>query len=170
MFDKKKTSTPEDLLFDQLHDLLSMETQLVEALPRLAPLCTDEALRKLVVSHAVETEQHREIVMQILRANGIEIKKDKCKAIAGLIEGGETHLKGVDAPETRDLMMIAHCLRVEHYEIAAYEITSRLGEQLGFNAESRKLADTLAQETETAESLLAMEPRLFAIAQSPPQR
>jgi len=161
----KTTATPHDLFFDQLHDLLSMETQLAEAIPRLVPLCHDDALRELIVGHVRETGEHRAAVVQILQGNGIEIKEDKCKAIAGLIEGGEKHLKGVDVPETRDLMMIAHCLRVEHYEIAAYEITRRLGTQLGFNGDAKLLEAILIQEQEMATRLLTLEPGLFEIAQ-----
>lgn len=163
-----KTDSLRDLFFDQLHDILSMESQLVSAMPRLVPLCHDRDLRELVSEHAAETVQHRAAVIQILEDNGVDIEDDECKAMAGLIEGGEEHLNQVDEPHTRDMMMIAHCLRIEHYEIAAYEITIRLGEWLGMHADVEKLQGTLHQERAAARSLDEMESHLLEATNSRP--
>lgn len=160
-----KTETPHDLFFDQLLDLLSMEGQLAEAIPRLPELCHDAQLTEMLEAHAIETALHRAVVLQILEDHGVPTEMDECKAIAGLIDGGEKHLQAVEHPLTRDLMMIAHCLRVQHYQIAAYEITSRLADCLLLPQEAGLLQSALRYESAFAADLLALQPRLFETAQ-----
>lgn len=153
--------TPHDLFIDQLRDLCSMETQLTAALPELVLLSGHPALRELLIRHAEETDFQLSAIREILARHGNEAGEDTCKAMRGLIEGGEAHLKKVEHEPTRDLMMIAHCLRVEHYEIAAYQITQRLAQHLGLDSDVRILETLLDQETYTAAQLLALEPMIF---------
>ena len=160
-----QTETLRDLFADQLHDLHSMESQLTEAMPRLMKFCHDDELKQAIANHAYETARHRAIILQIVENLGIPIEDDPSKAIAGLVEGGEEHLEEVREPHVRDMMMVAHCLRIEHYEIAAYEITSRLGERLGLEGEARRLRDNLGDERATAKILTGLESRLQEVAQ-----
>ena len=161
----KKTRTPLDLFHDQLRDLYSMEKQLSESLPRLATWINHPWLREAVFHHAEETTQQRLIIDGIFQKHQLEPSHDQCKAVAGLIEGGDAHLKSVDDPHTRDLMMIAHCLRIEHYEIAAYTITARLAEHLKLGEEHELLTSILKEETRTSEMILQLEPEIFGMAQ-----
>lgn len=159
------TATPFDLYFDQLNDLFSVEDQLEASLPELASLVMDRLLFSTIKDHARQTREQRSVIAAIFERHGRLPVDDECKAMAGLIEGGTSHLKAVENRATRDLMMIAHCLRVEHYETAAYEITGRLAHRLGFDRDAKELAEIRMEEEATAASLLAMEPRLFHIAQ-----
>lgn len=156
-----KTKTPIDLYFDQLLDLLSVEEQLQESFVQLPSLCEDAQLRQLVEEHGSQTSRHHVEIKKLLKNHAVEIGRDVCKAMEGLIEGGEAHLRGVDEHATRDLMMVAHCLRVEHYETAAYEITRRLAERLGLQEDADLLGEILTEEQDAANLLLSMEPRLF---------
>lgn len=96
-----------------------------------------------------------------LERHGETSGDDKCKAMAGLIEGGTAHLEGVRSPGTRDLMMIAHCIRIEHYEIAAHEFTTLLAERIELLSESVMLGELLAEEMGMADALMLLEPDLF---------
>ncbi len=159
-----KTESPQDLFFDQVQDLYSVETQLVAALPHLLPLTSLPELRDLLVRHAGQTERQRQMVIKIFQDNGVEIGNDSCKAMKGLIDGGYAHLEEVTEPKTRDLMMIAHCLRIEYYEIAAYSITARLAASLNMTGEAGILHEILSEEEKAAEHLLALEPLIFDLA------
>lgn len=156
-----KTVTPKDLFFDQLRDLHSVETQLVASFPTLVPRVSFPALASIIVRHAEETERQAEIIESIFAAHNLEIGDDECKAIKGLIKGGDAHLDAVDVPTTRDLMMIAHCSRIEHYEIAAYEITLRLAQQLGLYSEAGLLGAILSEEKAALVKLEEIQPALF---------
>ncbi len=156
--------TPLDLFFDQLRDIHSMESQLCDSLPELAALSSDGGLRDAIAAHSHETDRQLEFILEIFERHRVPVGKDKCKAIAGLIAGGDSHLESAKNPHTRDLMMVAHCLRIEHYEIAAYEITSRLADRLGLELEANLLNELMAQEMEMARWLTEFEPYLFQSA------
>lgn len=158
--------TPFELFFDQLRDLYSMELQLCESMPHLVSLCTNEGLRDLIVSHANQNCNQIEEITAIFERHGESPGDGICKAIAGLIEGGSTHLEGVRSPHTRDLMMIGHCLRIEAYERAAYEFTTVLSGRLGLMREPLVLSELLAQEKDMTTALILMEPILFEVGNS----
>jgi ferritin-like metal-binding protein YciE len=159
-------NTPLELFFDQMRDIHSMELQLCDSLPHLASLCTDGNLKDLISKHAHHTCSQIEVIAAIFARHGESPGEDKSKAIAGLIEGGTAHLEAVESPHTRDLMMVAHCLRVEYYEMASYEITILLSGQLGLLREPTILSELVAEEKEMANALMEIEPNLFEIANS----
>lgn len=154
--------TPLELFFDQLRDLYSMEIQLCESMPDLVTLCTNEALRDLVLTHAHQNRQHIDRVSAMFEWHDKSPGDDNCRAMAGLIEGGTAHLEAVRCPNIRDLMMIAHCLRIEYYEMAAYEFTALISGRLGLMRESGIIDELLADEKAMAAALLLLEPDLFA--------
>ena len=148
------TNSPFELFFDQLRDLHSMEIQLRESMPHLVSLCTNEDLRALIVAHAHQNCNQIAEIAAIFERHGKSPGNDKCKAMAGLIEGGAEHLEEVRSPTTRDLMMIAHCLRIECYEMAAYEFTTLLSGRLGLKRDPEILCELLAEEKEMAAALM----------------
>ncbi|MES2466403.1 MAG: DUF892 family protein [Verrucomicrobiota bacterium] len=159
-----KIVTPENLLFDQLQDLHSVESQLLDSLPTLVPRISFAPLVVHMNHHLGETRHHWEVVTRILRENGFEPGKDRCLAMEGLIKGGDAHLDEVDVPAIRDLMVVAHCLRIEHYEIAAYSITAVLARKMQFFEEAEELEAILAQEQTASSKLQSMEDEIFRIA------
>lgn len=159
-----KTETPHDLFFDQLQDLFSVESQLKTSLPTLARRAENAELASFLTAHLVETEKHLDTVSHILRFHGHEPGVDTCKAMEGLIAGGDAHLDRVEVASTRDLMIIAHCLRIEHYEMAAYNITSTLAQQLGLIEEAVVLKNILQQERRAGDDLARLQPVLFDFA------
>ncbi len=161
---KTPTNTPLDLFFAQLRDLYSIEVQLCESMPHLVSLCTNEELRDLLSAHAHQNCNQIAEIAGIFERQGEPTGNEKCKAMAGLIEGGTAHLEAVKSPHTRDLMMISHCLRIEYYEMAAYESATLLSGRLGLMREPEILSELLAEEKDMAAALLQLEPDLFNIA------
>ncbi len=157
-------NTPFELLFDQLRDLYSMEVQLCESMPSLVSLCTNDELRELNSRHARQNSKQIAEIAAIFERHGESPGEDKCMAMAGLIEGGTAHLESVYSPQTRDLMMIAHCLRIEFYEMASYEFTTHLSGRLGLRREAVSLSELLEEEKEMAAALMRLEPDLFETA------
>lgn len=159
-------NTPFDLLFDQLRDIHSMEVQIAKSMPYLLALCTDDKLRDLLASHADQNRIQITEISAIFERHSKSPGDETCMAMAGLIDGGTTHLEKVESPQTRDLMMIAHCLRIEHYELAAYEIAAVLAGRLGLMREPAILSELLTEEYAMATALMALEPALFEAAYS----
>ncbi|MCH8539770.1 MAG: DUF892 family protein [Opitutales bacterium] len=149
-------TTPRDLFFDQLRNLYRMEAQLVQSMPCLIALCTNDLLREILENHAHENGIQIAEILKIFERHNQLPGEDSCKDIAGLIEAGRSRLQAVEVPHTRDLMVIAHCLRIEHFEMAAYETTSRLAGRLEMMYEPGILADLHAEEKDMAFALLKL--------------
>ncbi len=155
------TYTPFELLFDQLRDLHSMEVQLGESMHELVPLCTNDELRELIVNHVHQNCDQIVEIAAIFERHGESTSHAKCKTISGLIERGTAQLEAVRCPHTRDLMMIAHCLRIEYHEMAAYEFTTLLSARMGLMREPEILNELRAEEKDMATALMVLESDVF---------
>ncbi|WAC19071.1 DUF892 family protein [Luteolibacter sp. SL250] len=159
--------SPADLFFDQMKDLRSMTSQLGGHLPDLVVVTADDGLRTLLTACSQDVVLHYEEIMDLFRRHGREPGNDRCKAIAGLIEGGNAHIASVEDPGTRDLMIIAHVLRIVAYWNAACEITSRLAGQLDLVGDAGVILDLQLAAQRVAEDLLALQPHIFQSASGP---
>lgn len=146
-------STPTGLYFDQLRDILSVESQVTKTLPGLSAFATDLELRRYFESQLPLTLAQRDQIIEIFDRSGEEIGSDESKAMKGLIAGGDKHLDRVRDREVRDLMLVAHYSRILHYEIAAYQFTTELARRIGRDQESERLGHTLAETQESLEHL-----------------
>lgn len=159
--DTRTTSTTDDpdliqeLLVDQLRDLLSAESQITKALPRMIERANAAGLRVCFEQHLGETEEQVERLKQAFELLGADAKAKQCKGMAGLIaEGEEVMQETADkAPEAADLALIAAAQKVEHYEISSYKTARTLAGQMG-RPDIALLMNTTLGEEEAAESLL----------------
>ena len=148
-----------DLYIEQLKDLHSAETQLAEALPKMAKAATTPELKTAFTAHLKETEE------QLLRLNQIgenlseSLDGHTCTAMKGLIEEGAEWIKSDADPEVMDVSLIAAAQRVEHYEMAGYGTAHNFSELLGEEEAAELLAETLEEEE-------AADAKLTALAQS----
>lgn len=150
-----------DLFFDQLRDIHSVESQVAGTLPHLSRLAALPALRGLFSEqHHLTLEQQRRVAA-IFETHSREIGPDECQAMQGLIAGGNEHLERTDDPKARDLMLVAHWLRIKHYEIAAYQFAAALALQLDYIAERELLSTFLAAEESAAKELDGVAAELF---------
>jgi len=135
-----------DLFLEQLQDLYSAETQLVEALPKLASASSNEELRDAFEQHLAETREHVKRLTQIFEQLGETPGTEVCKGMQGLIKEGDEVLKLKGQPAVIDAALIAAAQRVEHYEIAAYGTVKTLADQLDQDDAKSLLDDTLDEE------------------------
>jgi len=148
-----KLESLKDLYMEQLKDLYSAETQLVDALPKMAEAATSPDLKKGFKDHLKQTEEHVTRLEKIFKDLGVSGTGETCEGMKGLIkEGGEmAKMKGEDA--ARDAGLIAAAQRVEHYEIAVYGTVRTYAELLGYDKHVTLLEKTLNEEQETDEKL-----------------
>jgi ferritin-like metal-binding protein YciE len=145
-------STLNDVFHEQIEDLYSAETQLVEALPQIADAASDEKLRDAITSHLDETRGHVDRLRQIKQALGIS-GSQQCKGMAGLLQEGQEVVGEPGAGAAKDAAIIAAAQRVEHYEIAAYGTARTLAGELGYD-DAKKLLDETLDEESAADKLL----------------
>jgi len=145
-------TTLNDVFADQIEDLYNAETQLVQALPKIAAAASDGKLREAIETHLEETRGHVERLMQIKRDLGID-SAQKCKGMAGLLAEGDETVAESGGGAAKDAAIIAAAQRVEHYEIAAYGTARALAGELGFDDAKKLLKETLDEES-AADDLL----------------
>lgn len=135
-----------ELYVDQLQHLYSVETQLTEALPKMAEAATDPQLKQAFTSHLQETRQHVTRLKEILGKTEQPVESKKCKSMAALIEAGETMIKDAKDNAVRDAGLILAAQRAEHYEMASYGAVCDWVVILGDERAAQLLDETLKEE------------------------
>lgn len=138
---------------EQLKDMYSAETQLLEAIPKMAEAATSEKLTQAFHDHLKETQGQIARLETIFESLEYEPGGHRCKAMAGLIEEGEEIIKSDGEPEARDAALICAAQKVEHYEIATYGSLRAYARVLGEDNAEKLLTDTLDEERK-ADSLM----------------
>jgi ferritin-like metal-binding protein YciE len=133
-------------LVEELTDLRDAETQLTQALPKLAQSATSKALKAAFQKHLKETWTHLSRLDQALRALGEKPASKTCDAMKGLLKEGDTHMKNTPAGPLRDAVLITGAQKVEHYEMASYGTVRTYAQVLGEPAVARLLQQTLNEE------------------------
>lgn len=140
-----------ELLIDELQDLLHAESQLTNALPKMAEAAHHPKLKEAFEKHLAQTETHIERLKEAFGLLGEKAEPKPCKAMMGLIQEGEETIEEGEAKEplAADLALIAAAQKVEHYEIASYGTVRGLARQLGEFDCARLLTRTLGEEEST---------------------
>jgi ferritin-like metal-binding protein YciE len=149
-----------DLLTDQLRDLYDAEKQLTKALPKLAKAADDEELAQCFRDHVGETQGQAQRIEQIFESLGMKARGKPCEAMKGLIAEGQEVMSEL-SPPLLDIGLVAAGRRVEHYEMAGYEMLI-LGAQASRQTDAVELLKaTLKEENETDKRLAAIGKRLL---------
>jgi ferritin-like metal-binding protein YciE len=145
--------TLNDLLVEQLEDLYSAETQLVQALPEMAAAASHQELRQAFEHHLDETRDHVARLEEIFGQIAVRRSGEICKGMRGLLEEGREFLHIQGDPAVRDAALIAAAQRVEHYEISAYGTARTLADHLELK-DTKDLLDQTLDEEANADKLL----------------
>ncbi len=138
------------LFIDELQDLYSAETQIIEALPKMAEKSSSSQLSSAFRQHLEQTRGHKQRLDRIFDQINEADRDDKtCEGIKGIIKEGEKLMKDAKDADTRDAGMIAAAQRVEHYEMAGYGTVRTYATLLGHPEWARLLQETLDEEKET---------------------
>ncbi len=151
MSDKMKSL--QDLFEHQLKDLYSAESQLIDALPKMAKKASDSKLKKAFEDHLEETKQHKQRLEKVCKELGIEASGETCKAMKGLIAEAESTMKENAEADVMDAALIAEAQRVEHYEISGYGTACTYADILGHTKVKEELGNTLDEEKTSDEKL-----------------
>jgi ferritin-like metal-binding protein YciE len=155
-FTSLKLDSLRDLLVEQLRDLYSAETQLVEALPKMTEAASSQELKSAFEHHLQQTYEHVSRLKDIFGDIGEKSSGEACEAMKGLIKEGEILLKAEGDPDVRDAGLIGAAQRVEHYEIAGYGTARSLAQRLGDSQVAGTLQLTLNEEAEADKKLTSI--------------
>lgn len=151
-----QVNTLKDLYIEQLRDLYSAETQLIDALPKMAGAASSSDLKKAFQSHLDETKKQKQRLEQIFSQMGTSPQGETCEAMKGLIKEGEEAIQLNGDPIVRDAALIAAAQRVEHYEMAGYGTVRTFADELGFGDAQSLLQTTLNEEGDANKKLTSI--------------
>ena len=139
-------SLPE-LLKHELGDLLYAEKSILKEIKKLSKEVKDPMLLERMQEHYAETEQQIENLERAFEAIGEKAKAQKCPGIIGLMDEHD-EFKSDEEPsrEMLEAFDLGTSLRIEHYEIAAYNTAIALAKAMGNVECTRLLNQNLAQE------------------------
>jgi ferritin-like metal-binding protein YciE len=133
-------------LQDHIRDLYNAENQLIKALPKMAKVASNPALKEAITNHLEETRVQADRLERVAEMLGFKPGGKKCKAMVGLIEEGKEVLEDDGEEPIIDEMIISAAQKVEHYEIAAYGTARAIAEKLGLDEVAQLLQETLDEE------------------------
>jgi ferritin-like metal-binding protein YciE len=152
-----------ELFVDELKDLYSSESQLIKALPKMAKAAESKELKRALETHLGETEQQLERVKRVFEIAGEKAKGELCKGMQGIVAEGDEQIQ----KNSGDLGLIGAGERVEHYEMASYEIAIAMARQLGLSEAEELLSESLQEEENAAEILSKLsKPMLTELSRS----
>jgi ferritin-like metal-binding protein YciE len=141
------------LMTDQLRDAYSAEKQALRAMPRMMKHATSQALKDAIQRHIDQTEGQIERLERAFEMMGARPGRKVCEGMRGLIEEAQGEMEDHERGPLMDVLIVAAAQRVEHYEIAAYGTMAALAKAAGEQQLAGLLAENLAEEKQTDESL-----------------
>lgn len=156
----------QDVLLEELRDLYSAENQLIKALPKVAKAADNPDLKNAVTNHLAQTKGQVDRLKQIFEQLGKKPTGEHCAGMEGLVKEGTEKIESDQEGAAKDVGLIGACLRVEHYEVAAYTTSIALAKALGEKEIVSILTETLNEEKETAKLLLTQAQPLLKEAAS----
>ena len=138
-----------ELLKHELGDLLYAEKTILKGLKKMSREVADPAMRERMLQHYDETEQQIANLEEAFAAIGEKARAQKCAGILGLMDEHD-EFKSEEEPskEMLEAFDLGSGLRVEHYEIAAYNTAIALARAVGNTECVELLRENLAQEVE----------------------
>lgn len=164
-------SALQEALVEELQDLLSAESQIVKALPKMAKAASDPKLKAAFQKHLEETKVQVERLKQCFELLGEKAKAQHCKGMEGLLAEGQEKIEesGEKNEYVADLALVGAAQKVEHYEISGYGTVRTIAEQLGLKKVAKLLQQTLAEEEKTDALLTKLSPPLLTNANQEPE-
>jgi len=148
-----KVTTLDELLEDELKDIYSAETQLIEALPNMVNAAESKDLRAAFEKHLEQTRTHAQRIEEICGDLKTTPSGKNCAGMEGLIKEGTEIIQSDAESEPKQAALIGAAQRVEHYEIAAYGTARAHARQLGYLKAVNLLSQTLEEEKEADKQL-----------------
>jgi len=148
-----KLDSLKDLFVHDLHDLHDAESQIIEALPKMANKASSAQLRQALNKHLEQTRRQRDRLEQVMDHVGVEPNGVRCKGMEGLIREGEELLRQEGNPDVLDAAIIGAAQKVEHYEMAGYGTARTFARVLGETQAAGVLQQILDEEGSTDKEL-----------------
>ena len=146
----------------QLQRLWSIESQLVEAMPRMVEKATALGLKKNLALHFEETRQHKVAIEAICKQFAIDARGgEPDSGLLHILQQGEQMMMEKAQGDEMDTAIIEGALQIEQYEMEAYQPVGELAESLGYMGIAQRLMLTFEEERQSNTKLQFLYKSLF---------
>ncbi len=145
-----------DMYIAELQELISVETQLAQALQHMSDAASNPTLKQVLVRHHDETQVQQERLASLLERHGANPRAHIDQSMQALVGETEKMIDMLKGDELRDAGLIASAQKLEHYEIAAYGTAAALAGQLDLRQDQKLLHKTLDEEKHADAQLTAL--------------
>ncbi|MHB9023217.1 MAG: YciE/YciF ferroxidase family protein [Armatimonadota bacterium] len=142
-----------DLFVVELNDIVDVEQEIVEALPKMIETASTPELKERFQQHLEITREQLSRLSQVFEYLGIQPDAEPSEGVAGILREGEKLMQAEGNLMAKDAALIATAQKVEHYQIAAYGTLRSFARTLGYEEISRLLQETLREEFYTDDTL-----------------
>ncbi len=148
--------TAHELFLHELSDMLDAEQRILDALEEQQDESTDSTLQSAFQSHHKQTEGQVQRLQQCFELIGEEAEETECAGIKGLKEEHDSMIEEDPSPDILDVFNVAAAIKVERYEISAYESLIRLAESMDQPKIVRLLNQSLKEEEQTLKKMQSL--------------
>ena len=146
--------TAHELFIHEMQDMLDAENKLVEALGNQAEESSNPRVKKAFEMHQKQTEKQVQRLEQAFESLEEEAEEAECAGIAGLIEEHDKFKNDEDpSPDLMDIFNVGAAVKVERYEISAYESLVRMAKMMGHKKAEKLLTQNLKEEQQTLKKM-----------------
>lgn len=133
-------STLKDLYEEELQDLWSANDQMAKVVSKMSSKATDTGLADKLEKAKDGIDKHTEMLKSLLDAAGLDVKKEHCMGMEGLVKEARKHALDSDLDgAVLDVAIIAQYQRMCHYGIAGFGTAKAFAEALGEDEATQKL-------------------------------
>lgn len=119
-----------NVFLDLLKDLFDAENQIIENLPKISQIVTNNDLKEALSQHLDETKYQVQRLKKIFKILNENPTGTPCKVMQSLFQEGQKEIAKNHSPSVKDASLIIACQKVEHYEIASYGSARTLARHL----------------------------------------
>ena len=146
----------------KLQSLWSIESMLVEAMPRMIQKATNLGLQKSLAHHFAETDQHKVAIESICKQLEIDPRAGEPDAtLQNILMEGENEIIDMANGEEMDAAIIYSAQQIEEYEISMYMPAADSADALGYMGVAKRLRLTLEEEQQAGNKLKFLETSLL---------
>ncbi|MFG6083331.1 ferritin-like domain-containing protein [Paracoccus litorisediminis] len=120
--------------------------KIYRALAKMIRKADHPDLKQALKDHGAETEGQIHTLEAVFDLIGKRARGEKCEAIHGIIEEGESLIEDFGDSIAADAAIIFSCQAVEHYEITRYGSIRAFAEELGLDVVRDHIDAILGQE------------------------
>ena len=143
-------NTARELFLHELRDMLDAEQKLIKALGEQADESSRPECQKAFSQHQQQTSKQVQRLEEVFSVLGEDSEASECKGLKGLIEEHDAFKEEDPAADLLDMFNVGAAVKVERYEMSAYESLIRLAKQLGLPAQAARLLNqNLKEEQQT---------------------